>query len=74
MTIITIPKHLAHKDLVLIPRKEYEALKRVQSAGPFKEVAMTKAQKMALVRARKNLALGNTLNLDEFKRKLGLTR
>ncbi len=74
MTIITIPKHLTRKDLVLIPKEEYEALKRAQSPRVFKEVAMTKGQKLALARARKNLATGNTLTLDEFKRKLGLAR
>lgn len=29
MTIITIPKHLAHGDFMLITREEYEAIKRV---------------------------------------------
>ncbi len=73
MTIITIPKHLAHKDLVLIPRKEYEAMLRAQPTRMFKEVSMTKAQKRAFERAERNFADGKSLTLDECKRKLGLT-
>lgn len=73
MTIITIPKHLANKDLVLMPREEYEALKRIQMPRAFKEVSMTKAQKRAFEMAERNFAKGKSLTLDEFKRKLGLT-
>ena len=58
MTIITIPKHLAHKDLVLIPRKEYETLVRARAPRVFEEVAMTKAQKRAFERAERNFANG----------------
>ncbi|MEK7170129.1 MAG: hypothetical protein AAB767_02475 [Patescibacteria group bacterium] len=74
MTIITIPKHLAHKDLVLIPRKEYETLVRARVPRVFEEVAMTKAQKRAFERAERNFANGKSLTLNECKRKLGLAR
>ena len=74
MTVITIPKHLAHKDLVLIPRAEYEAMLRAVPPRVFKEIAMTKAQKRAFLRAEKNFAEGKSLTLNEFKRKLGLAR
>lgn len=74
MTVITIPKHLANKDLVLIPREEYEAMLQAQPPRVFKEVAMTKSQKRAFERAEQNYANGKSLTLDECKRKLGLTR
>ena len=72
MSIITIPKKLAQAgDLVVLPREEYEGL--VDFRARFvKEVPMTKAQKLALNRARKNIARGDYLTLDEFKRELGL--
>lgn len=73
MTIITIPKHVTHKDLVRIPRAEHEAMARVNPPPRvFKEVRMTKAQKCAFERAEHNYANGKTLTLDELKRKLGL--
>lgn len=72
MTVLTIPKHLAHKDLVLIPREEYEAMVRAQPPCVFKTVRMTTAQKHAFERAERNYANGKTLTLDELKRKLGL--
>lgn len=74
MTIITIPKHLAHKDLVLIPRKEYEAMVRAQAPRVFKEVSMTKAQKRAFERAEKNFANGNFVTVDVLKRDLAHRR
>lgn len=72
MTTITIPKHLVNKDLMLISRDEYEAMKRAQSPRMFKTARMTKAQKQAFERAERNYAKGKTLTLDEFRRKLGL--
>lgn len=74
MTVITIPKHMHHKDLVLIPKEEYEELKRAELPRAFKEVSMTKAQKRAFERAERNFAEGNTLTLDEFRQKLGFAR
>ena len=70
MNIITIPKKLAQKgDLVVIPRKEYEALLNSQK---IEEVAMTSREKKALLQARKNLAQGKFLTLHELKQKLGI--
>lgn len=74
MTVITIPKHFARKDLVIIPREEYEAMLRGQPPRVFKEVVMTKAQKQAFERAERNFVNGKSLTLDVCKRKLGLTR
>lgn len=74
MTIITIPKHLANKDLVLIPREEYEAMVRANPPRVYKEVAMTKAQKRAFERAEKNYEKGNFVTLDVLRRDLANRR
>ncbi len=64
-----IPKTLAQKDdLVVLPRREYEALLEFKN---YREVPMTKAQKTALRRAEKNLAAGKTLSFHELVKKLG---
>ncbi len=69
MNAITIPKTLAPKDdLVVVPRKEYEAL---LSFRTYREVRITKAQKQALRQAEKNLSAGKTLSYHELVRKLG---
>ena len=69
MNAVTIPKKLAAKDdLVVIPRREYEALLALRR---FKEFAPTVAQKKALARAEANLRKGKTLGYDDFARKLG---
>lgn len=71
MTTITIPKRMAQKDdLVVLPRKEYEALIEFKK---IKEFAPTVAQKRALVRAELNLKKGKTLSYNELVRKLGFT-
>jgi hypothetical protein len=70
MTVITIPKHLAHKDLVLIPREEYEEMVRAQTPRVFKEVAMTKAHKRELEAARRDYARGDLVTLDVLRRDL----
>ncbi len=73
MTTITIPENLIkEKELVIIPRREYEEflhfrLKQIQ------EVELTSRQKQALVRARKNLSQGKFLTINELKQKLGFT-
>lgn len=77
MTTVTIPKHLAGKELILVPKAEFEALQeRANFALPkkYREVRMTKAQKKAFERAERNFAQGKSLTLNEFKQKLGLTR
>ena len=69
MTTITIPKQMAQKDdLVVLPRKEYEALVELKT---IKEFSPTIAQKKALVRAELNLKKGKTLSYNELVRKLG---
>ena len=75
MTTITIPKTLIkEKELVLIPRREYEEFSRWQkTTKPFKSFKPTLAQKKALSKARKNFANGKFLTIDELKRKLGFT-
>ena len=67
MTTITIPKRLAGQgDLIVLPRKEYEAMK----ARMVPEYVPTVAERRALARARKNFKAGETLTLDELKRQL----
>ena len=58
-------------NLITIPRQEYEALLSYR-VRTVKEVPLTVVQKKALLRARKNLARGKSLTLDELKRKLGI--
>lgn len=71
MSTITIPKKLAREgDLVVIPRREYEALVRLRK---MKEFIPTVAQRRALARAENNLRRGKTLSFDELSRKLGFT-
>lgn len=71
MATITIPKQLAKGgDLVVIPRKEYEAMR----ARMVPEFTPTKANLRALDRMRKNRAAGKLITLDELKRKLARTR
>lgn len=70
MTVITIPKHLLHKDLVLIPKEEYEELKRTEPMRTFKEISMTKTQKRDLEAARQDYVRGDFVTLDVLKHDL----
>ncbi|MBI4160300.1 MAG: hypothetical protein HY506_00135 [Candidatus Yanofskybacteria bacterium] len=71
MNIITIPKKLVKKDdLVVVPRKEYEALLGLKR---FKEFSPTATQKRALLRAESNFRKGKTLSYHELAKKLGFT-
>lgn len=68
---ITIPRHLTNgKELVIIPKEEYEALITLKSVYEFQP---TSTQKKVLERARKNMKKGDVLTLGELKQKLGLT-
>lgn len=68
---ITIPRNLTNgKELVVIPKEEYEALMRLKSVYEFQP---TSIQKRALERARKNRKKGEVITLGELKQKLGLT-
>ena len=69
MNTITIPQKLVQKDdLVVIPRREYEALLELKK---FREFVPTVAQKKALLRAENNLRKGKTLSYHELVKKLG---
>mgnify|MGYP001563298476 CR=1 FL=1 len=71
MNIITIPKKLAQKgDLVLIPRKEYEAL----LAKNVKEFIPTASEKRAIARAKKDYDQGKYITLQELKNELASRR
>lgn len=70
MNTITIPKKIAlREDLIIIPRKEYEALLELRK---FKEFNPTAVQKKALARAESNFRSGKTLSYHELVKKLGL--
>lgn len=73
MTTLTIPKELRNKELVLIPRDEYEQLVeyRQNNAWVAEEIEPSSGVKRSFARARKNLKLGKTLSVHELKRKLG---
>jgi len=72
MSTVTIPKELAKKgDLVLIPRKEYEAL--LLGRRKIKTFKPTAAQKRALEEARRQLARGDYFTLRDLKHELDRT-
>ena len=71
MNVITSPKKIGKKnDLVMVSRKEYEALLELKKA---KEFIPTTAQKKALLRAEANLRHEKTFSYNELVRKLGFT-
>ncbi len=75
MNTITIPKKLARKgDLIVVPRKEYEALLLLKRFKEFAEFAPTPAQKKALTKAENNFRKGKSLSYYELAKKLGSTR
>lgn len=68
---VTIPSKITDgKELVIIPKDEYEALEELKRIYEFQP---TSSQKKALLRARKNRKDGKVLTLGRFKQKLGLT-
>lgn len=70
-TVTVIPKKMASRDdLVVIPRKEYEALLEFRK---FKEFSSTAAQKKALIKAEQNFKKGKTFSYNELAKKLGFT-
>jgi len=72
MNTITIPKNLANKDdLVILPRKEYEALLKLVKFIKTKEFIPTARQKKALAKAEANFEKGKTLSYHELVKKLG---
>lgn len=71
MNTVTIPKKIAGKgDLIVVPRKEYEALLELKK---IREFTPTAAQKKALVQARKNRREGKYLTFNGLKKELGIT-
>lgn len=69
MTAVTIPRESAEKgDLVLIPRKEYEAL--LLGRRKVKTFKPSATQKKALEEARKQLARGAFFTLKELRHEL----
>ncbi len=69
MNTITIPKKIASRDdLIVIPRREYEAL---LESRKFKEFSPTGVQKKALARAEQNFRKGKTLSYYGLVKKLG---
>lgn len=72
MNTITIPKELAKMgELVVIPLQEYNELLKAKLER-IKEVEFTPAQKKAITAARKRIARGEFLTLDELETKLGI--
>lgn len=70
MVILTIPKKLAKKDdLVVIPRREYEALLELKK---IREFTPTATQKKALAGARKEYRARKYLTFNELKQKLDI--
>lgn len=79
MPTLTIPKEMMRKEdeLVLVPRKEYEAFsqwrKTAEQPLEFKTFKPTKAQLKDLEDARTERRRGVYLTFDELKQKLGVT-
>jgi len=71
MQTATLSKKNAHMDdVVVIPRKEYEALLSRKEPQSF---ASTAAQKRALVKAERNLQKKKTLSFHTLVKELGFT-
>ena len=68
---LALPRKLVQKnDMVIIPRKEYEALLELKRV---KEFLPTPAQKRALIQAEMNFNRKKTLSYNELIKKLGFT-
>lgn len=71
MDTVTIPKKIVSKgNLVVIPRKEYEALLELKK---YKEFSPTATQKKALLRAEQNFRKEKTISYHDLVKKLGFT-
>lgn len=70
MSGVTISKKLVGKDVVVVPRKEYEAFFNWRKM--FKIFKPTTQEKAALKRARASYKAGRTMTFDELKHKLGV--
>lgn len=67
-TVTTLKKIALKKDLVVIPRNEYQALLGLKK---YKEFNPTATQKKALLRAERNFRQKKTLSYNDFAKKLG---
>ena len=68
------PKNLEReRELVLIPRKEYEALLDIKLRG-IQEVMLTQKQKRAIRQSEEELEKGDYFTLDEFEEYLARSR
>ena len=76
MTTLTIPKQLTKGDeLVVIPRREYEAFSEWREAfEQMREFTPTVTQKRVLKRARADYRRGKFLTHDEFRRTMATSR
>ena len=71
MNTVSIPKSLMKMgDLVLIPKSEYRALLKRQKVIPV--VKLTPSEKKAIKAARKEIARGEYITLEELERELGI--
>lgn len=70
LTIPALKKYAKEKGHVVIPREEYEWLKKTQNVRKFKVVKPTAAELRAFEGLRKDRAAGKLISLDELKRKL----
>lgn len=69
---ITIPNSKIlnqEKELILIPRKEYETLVRIKMRR-IAEIGLTTRQKQAIARSERELQKGNYFTLNEFVKHL----
>lgn len=73
MNTITIPKEMIQKndDLILMPRKEYEALSRSRVMAPI--VKMTPKEKREWEQAKKDYRAGKFVTLETLEHELGIT-
>jgi len=72
MAPVIIPNKIASRDdLVVIPKKEYDALLTFKK---YKEFKATIAERKALARAENNFKKGRTLSYHELVKKLGFAR
>ena len=74
MTTITIPKGIgAQTELVAVPRRNYEEFlawqKKIKSAKTFKPTAKDLRE---IKQARKEIADGEYLTIDELRHELGI--
>lgn len=73
MTTITIPSKTGKvKELIAIPRKEYEEYLSLRKVIPV--VKMTPAEKREWERAKLDYKQGKYVTLEELQHELGLTR